>query len=159
VRSTHVAEDDGRHDGIVVTHADVALELAVLLPEGLCASVKLGLAERRHGGIADGGGGDANGGRHGSRQEGIERIVTEFGEHEGGLVVIRTNMPVGESVERVKEGDGCFGGRKTSGVEPRALVDSGEGESKGSRGAQQGWHGAMVRMTGRKGKNRAGGEI
>ena len=57
----HVAEDDGRNDGIVIAHADVALELDVLLSESLCAGVELGLAEGGHGGIADGGGGDTDG--------------------------------------------------------------------------------------------------
>lgn len=56
-----VAEDDGRNNGIVETHADVALERTVLRSEGLCAGMKLGLAKCGHGGIADGGGGDADG--------------------------------------------------------------------------------------------------
>lgn len=56
----HVAEDDGRNDGIVVTHTDVALELTILLSEVLCAGVELGLAEGRHGGIADSSGGDTD---------------------------------------------------------------------------------------------------
>lgn len=75
---THVAEDDGRHDGIVVTHTDIALELAVLPSEGLCAGVKLGLAEGGNGGIADGGGGDTDGFGNGGGQERIQGVETEL---------------------------------------------------------------------------------
>jgi hypothetical protein len=79
---TYVAEDDGRNNGIVITHADVALELDVLLSESLCAGVELGLAEGGHGVIADGGGGDTDGLGDGGGQEGIEGVVAELGEHE-----------------------------------------------------------------------------
>ena len=78
VRNTYVAENDRRDDGIVVAHADVTLELTVLVSEGLCAGVKLGLAECGHGNIADGGGGDTDCGGHGGGQECIEGVVAKL---------------------------------------------------------------------------------
>lgn len=124
VRKTHVSEDDRRNDGIVVTHADIALGLAVLLSEGLCAGPQLGLAERGHGDIADGGGGNTDGCGDGGRQKGVERIVTELGEHEGGLMVVWTDVPVGEGVEGVEERWGR-GGHETPRVERGELRDGG----------------------------------
>lgn len=125
VRKTHVSQDDRRNNGIVVTHANVALELAVLLSEGLCAGVELGLAERGDGGIANGGSRYADGCGDGGRQEVVKGIITKLGEHEGGLMVVWTDVPVGEGVEGVKERGGALGCHETPRMELGALRDGG----------------------------------
>lgn len=137
----HVAEDDRRNNGIMVTHANEALELAVLVSKGLCAGMKLRLAECGHGSIADSGGGDTDCCRDGGGQECIEGIVTKLGEHEGGLTVVWTDMPVSERVERVEEGGRCSGRGETSRVEVSTLWDGREQGESESRCRTQGCHG------------------
>lgn len=141
VRKTHVSENDGRDDGIMVTHTDIVLELAILFPEGLCAGVKLGLAEGRHGSIADGGGRDTDGCWDGGGQEGVEGVVTEPGEHEGGLIVVRADVPVGEGVKGVEERGRGLGRRETPYVKLGVLQDGGEAGKSESRCGAQGCHG------------------
>ena len=136
----YVAEDDGGNDGIVITHADVALELDVLLSESLCAGVELGLAEGGHGVIADCGGGDTDGGGDCGGQEGIEGVMTERGEHERGLMVVWADVPVGEGVEGVEEGRGGLGRCETSHGEMGALWEGRAGEFE-RRCGTQGCHG------------------
>ena len=79
--------------------------------------------------------------------------MTELGEHERGLMVVWTDVPVGEGVEGVEEGRGGLGDCETSHREVGALWDrAGEFER---RCRTQGCHGG----DGRKGRDRRRGEI
>ena len=147
IGKTYVSEDDGRNNGIVVTHADVTLELAVPLSEGCCAGMEFGLAECGHGGIADGGGGNTDSWWDGGGQEGIKGVEAKLGEHERGLMVVWTDVPVGEGVEGVEEGGGCLCGCKTSGGVPWDGGEEGKSESRCGAQGCHGWNGEKRKGT------------
>ena len=98
MKTRYIAQNDRWYDRVVVPHTDVALEGFVRFRQFSRPLVQLGLAERSNGAIAHRCGRNSDFRRNGIPHKGVHGLIPQGGEHVLSLLVIWTDVAVGEGI-------------------------------------------------------------